>query len=161
MDLSDLILGEQTGRFREPAPAVAGVIATTLASEDDELFVVIPEYDPNVRFGPCPFTGPLPTRGDDCLVIFDDERQPWVVVPGAFESGGGPDPEPGTGDLTYLHVQGVASDTWVIAHDLNKYPSVSLLDSGHEEIEGSVDHLDQNNAVVTFAGPVSGSATLN
>lgn len=160
-DIAELILGEQRGRFREPPPAVAGVVATTLADEDEDLFVTIPEYDPQARFGPCPFVGPLPTRGDDCLVIFDDERQPWVILPGAFTDGGGTDPVPGTGDLTFLHVQGTASAVWTITHNLGKYPSVSVLDTLHEEIEAEVDHLDTNNTVVTFAGPTSGSATLN
>jgi hypothetical protein len=84
-DLADLILGQQRGRFREPAPAVAGVVAEL---DGDDLYVVVPEYDPQLRFGPCPFVGATPARGDDCLVIFDDERQPWVVLPGLVTGGG-------------------------------------------------------------------------
>lgn len=93
MELAEIILGEQRGRFRAPPPAVAGVVAEYA---DEELFVVVPEFDPQIRFGPCPFVGPLPERDDDCLVVFDDERQPWVIIPGIAGSGdGGGDGEAG------------------------------------------------------------------
>lgn len=83
-DLSSLILGQQAGRFASPPPAVKGEVAAYSAGD---LFVVVPDYDPHVRFGPCEWIGPKnPARGDRCLVVFDDEREPWVIVPGTFTS---------------------------------------------------------------------------
>jgi hypothetical protein len=65
------------------------------------------------------------------------------------------------GDKTYLHVQGVADTVWTITHSLGKYPAVTALDSTREQIEGEVDYVDLNTVTVTFAGALSGSATLN
>jgi hypothetical protein len=121
-DLAELILGEQRGRFRNPPPAVAGVVAEY---DGDDLYVVVPEYDPHLRFGPCPFVGATPARDDDCLVIFDDERQPWVVLPGLATGGGdvgpaGPEGPPGpigptgaTGAQGPVGPQGVKGDPGV------------------------------------------------
>lgn len=157
-DLSELILGEQRGRFRNPAPAVSGVVATTLGAPDDDLYVVVPEYDPHLRFGPCPFVGPLPVRGDDCLVIFDDERQPWVVIPGAIEEGGGG----GTGDdKNYVHTQGSPSTVWSVTHNLGKFPAVDVVDTGDSVVIPTV-HYDSTNAVtLTFGSATSGKAYFN
>jgi uncharacterized Fe-S cluster protein YjdI len=47
--------------------------------------LVVPSYDPQLRFGPCPWIGPDDaSAGDVCLVVFDDEREPWAIVPGTF-----------------------------------------------------------------------------
>ena len=67
---------------------------------------------------------------------------------------------PGASLATYVHTQGTASATWTIAHNLGRFPCVSLLDSVKQEIEGQVDHVDVNNLTVSFSGPVSGTALL-
>lgn len=85
MDLSDLIYGDDNGRLRPPPPAVQGTVAGY--DEDEGLFVVVPEYDAHLEFGPCEFVGPEPTAGDPCLVVFDNERQPWVILPGVPGTG--------------------------------------------------------------------------
>lgn len=66
-----------------------------------------------------------------------------------------------TEDKNYLHVQSVASDEWVINHNLNKYPSVSVLDSANNEVIGDVEHIDKNNLKIKFASGFTGKATLN
>jgi hypothetical protein len=81
-DISELILGEQRGRFRNPPPLVKGEVAE---NDGGDLYVIVPEFDPQLRFGPCEWIGPTgAARGDLCLVLFDDEREPWVIVPGTF-----------------------------------------------------------------------------
>ena len=64
-------------------------------------------------------------------------------------------------DKNYLHIQSVASDEWIINHNLNKYPSVTVLDSSGSEVIGEVTHIDKNNLIIKFAGGFSGKATLN
>lgn len=64
-------------------------------------------------------------------------------------------------DKNYLHIQSVASDEWTINHNLNKYPSVSVIDSANNEVIGEVTHIDKNNLKIKFAGGFSGKATLN
>lgn len=65
------------------------------------------------------------------------------------------------GDKHYSHNQSVAAETWVINHNMNKYPSVSVaLSTGHIGY-GNVVHIDENNLTVSFSGEVSGKAYLN
>lgn len=75
---------------------------------------------------------------------------------------GGPQGPAGSGgDLSYSHTQGVASDTWVINHNLNKYPSVVVVDSGGSEVIGNVDYTSLNIVTLSFSASFSGSAHLN
>ena len=64
-------------------------------------------------------------------------------------------------DKTYLHHQTVASDTWVIVHNLNKYPSVAVIDSAGNEVIGEVNYDDKNQVTLKFEGGFKGVATLN
>lgn len=64
-------------------------------------------------------------------------------------------------DKHYEHVQGVASATWNIAHGLNKYPSVSIVDSSGNIVIGDTNYVDVNNVTLTFAGAFAGKAYLN
>jgi len=64
-------------------------------------------------------------------------------------------------DKTYIHDQGVASDTWTISHGLNKFPSVVAIDSVNRVCIGSVEYTDNNNIIITFNAVFSGKAYLN
>ncbi len=65
------------------------------------------------------------------------------------------------GDKTYVHYQNVQSDTWEIQHNLDKYPSVTVVDSASNVVVGDINYIDVNNAVVTFSAPFSGKAFCN
>ena len=64
-------------------------------------------------------------------------------------------------DKNYHHVQSVASNEWIVHHNLNKYPSVTVIDSAENEVIGEVEHIDRNSLKIKFAGSFSGKATLN
>lgn len=64
-------------------------------------------------------------------------------------------------DATFVHLQGVPSDTWTIVHNLGKYPSVMVQDSAGDEVEGGITYVDFNTVSVTFTGAFSGRAILN
>lgn len=64
-------------------------------------------------------------------------------------------------DLNYIHNQTEASDEWVIVHNLNKYPAVSIIDSAGDEVEGNVHYDSLNQVTITFIGAFKGTATLN
>jgi hypothetical protein len=80
--------------LKRNAPPVArqvvrGRIATTPTNPADDLYVTIQSFDGSrAQFGPCHWAPAeaLPERGDDCLVLFDESDEPWVIVtalPGA------------------------------------------------------------------------------
>ena len=64
-------------------------------------------------------------------------------------------------DKTYRHIQGVSSDTWVINHNLNKYPSVTIQDSAGSIVIGELTYNNKNTITLTFSGAFSGEAHLN
>ncbi len=65
------------------------------------------------------------------------------------------------GDKTYVHYQNVQSDTWEIQHNLDKYPSVTVVDSANNIVIGDIRYIDANNVVITFTVPFSGKAFCN
>ncbi len=54
-----------------------------------------------------------------------------------------------------------ASLTWAIAHKLNRYPSVTIIDTAGEVLLASIAYVDSNNIVATFGAPTAGTAYLN
>lgn len=68
---------------------------------------------------------------------------------------------PATGDKTFTHTQGSSSATWVITHNLGKYPSVSVQDSAGTDVVGEVEYNTENKLTITFSGAFSGTAHLN
>lgn len=64
-------------------------------------------------------------------------------------------------DKYYRHDQSTASDTWTITHPLDKYPSITIVDSAGDEVEGAVNYVGLTTIVVSFSAAFSGSAFLN
>lgn len=62
---------------------------------------------------------------------------------------------------TYIYEQGIASDTWNINHNLNKYPSVTIVDTSGTVVNCEVTYLDKNNCILTMNAPFKGKAYLN
>lgn len=67
----------------------------------------------------------------------------------------------GGDDKSFEFTQATAASIWNIKHDMNKYPSVSIVDSGGNVICGDVEYIDLNNCVCHFSAPFSGKAYLN
>lgn len=64
-------------------------------------------------------------------------------------------------DKHFVYEQGVASDTWVIKHNLGKYPSVSLVDSAGTQFDADVEYNNENTCTVRMNGATTGKAFLN
>ena len=67
----------------------------------------------------------------------------------------------GSGSFEYVQDFSVAASTWVINHNLGKYPSVSTVDSDGSIINGAVTYNDANKITVVFTSATSGKAYLN
>ena len=85
-------------------------------------------------------------------------REAYDVV---LTTGGIQGPAGEDGDKHYRHVQTAPAQVWVIDHDLDKFPAVSVVDSAGEQVEGNVTYTSQQQVVVSFAGAFSGEAFLN
>ena len=64
-------------------------------------------------------------------------------------------------DKTYIFTQSVASSSWNVRHNLNKYPSVTMVLSTGQKGYGDVTYIDENNLTITFASAESGKAYMN
>ena len=85
----------------------------------------------------------------------------WNPTTHQYELSTIPVPTEGGGDKTYVFTQATASDTWEIKHNLYKYPSVSIVDSGDNIVYGDVQYIDINTCICRFSVPFSGKAYLN
>jgi head-tail adaptor len=73
----------------------------------------------------------------------------------------GPPGPAGSPATTFTFEQTTPAALWTIAHQLGRFPAVSVVDSSEREVEGDVSYLDSNNLTVTFSAPFSGVAYLN
>ena len=62
---------------------------------------------------------------------------------------------------TYVYEQGIASDTWEIEHNLNKFPNVVLVDSAGTTFRAAVVYNSLNKCTVSMNGATTGKAYLN
>lgn len=64
-------------------------------------------------------------------------------------------------DKFFTFDQPSASSVWNIQHNLKKFPSVSVVDSANNIVQGFTTYLDNNNLTISFTSAFSGKAYLN
>ena len=64
-------------------------------------------------------------------------------------------------DKHFTFVQSSAAATWSITHNLGKFPSVSIVDSGNTIVHGDIDYTNENALTITFSAAFGGKAYLN
>jgi hypothetical protein len=65
------------------------------------------------------------------------------------------------GDKSFVHNQMVASVSWTITHNLDKFPSVTVIDSSGSAVIGEVNYSTSNALTLTFSAAFTGVAYLN
>lgn len=63
--------------------------------------------------------------------------------------------------ISYVHSQGVTSTSWVVNHNLNFYPNVTVVDSSGTIYEGEITYTSPNQLTLTFSTGFSGTAYLS
>jgi hypothetical protein len=79
-------------------------------------------------------------------------NQYTVLVAGPGQAGG---------QTTFTYTQASPAATWTITHNLNRWPSVTVVDSGNTVIEPDINYIDANTLQVIFSSATSGKAYLN
>lgn len=64
-------------------------------------------------------------------------------------------------DVSYTHLQLVASNVWTIVHDLEFIPNIVVVDLSGNTIEGSFQYVGLDTIVCTFSQSIAGSAYLS
>ena len=62
---------------------------------------------------------------------------------------------------TFTHNQLSPEKEWNVVHNLNKFPSVNIVDSGGSVVLGEIQYIDENQITITFTSGFSGKAYLN
>lgn len=73
----------------------------------------------------------------------------------------GPTGPQGDPPPTFIFEQGVASDEWTITHNLDNYPSVTVVDSAGSVVIGDVFYVSNAQIILEFDAPFAGKAYLN
>lgn len=80
----------------------------------------------------------------DQLAILQDTTNQVVIAASGAQGPPGP-------IFYYLHTQAIASTSWPVAHNLGRKPNTEVLVTGAGRVDlVRVDHIDDNNLVVTF-----------
>lgn len=70
--------------------------------------------------------------------------------------------ELGTGSDSYFrHIQSVAASVWTVDHALDKFPSVTVVNSAGDEVIGDINHVSVNQCIISFSGSFSGEVYCN
>ena len=64
-------------------------------------------------------------------------------------------------DKTFEYTQGVPATTWNIQHNLNNFPSITVIDTADTVVTGQYTYIDNNNVTLTFSAGFAGKAYLN
>lgn len=65
------------------------------------------------------------------------------------------------GDKNFVFDQSTNANPWVVNHGLNKYPSVSVVNSANLTVYGQVEYDSLNEVTITFNSPTNGKAYFN
>jgi len=83
-----------------------------------------------------------------------DGQDYFISLLGNTSGGGG-------GDKNFVYNQPTPSLIWNVVHNLDKYPSVSVVDSAGTNVFGNVQYINVNELTITFNGAFSGKAFIN
>ena len=131
--------------------------------------IIIAQCDDLNNFGIYKFISISPVSGQPNFVdivlesvgahgsILQDKFYAIAVYPGFVN----PDIDPNVGDKTFVYTQSVAAETWIIQHDLDKFPSVSVVNNNNVGMYGEVIYIDENNLQIEFSAGFSGKAYMN
>jgi hypothetical protein len=61
----------------------------------------------------------------------------------------------------YVHTQAIPSTEWIIEHNLNCHPSVTITNYDGEVVDGECQYVNNNKLILNFKAGFSGKAYLN
>ena len=64
-------------------------------------------------------------------------------------------------DSHFEFTQGVPSITWDITHNLNKFPSISVVDTANTTVIGDYEYINKNRVILHFSSAFAGKSFLN
>ena len=68
---------------------------------------------------------------------------------------------PPPADANLVFIQSIASSTWSVTHNLSKFPSVTIVDSAGDEVEGDIYYINNQSLNIVFSASFAGKVYLN
>lgn len=100
--------------------------------------------------------------GDAQQTVLREEVPVTHVVAVALQGPPGPPGPPGGGaGATYTHIQALPASVWTVAHNLGRYPSITVVDNLGGELFADVRYIDSAIAQITHSVPLTGRAYCN
>ena len=65
------------------------------------------------------------------------------------------------GDKNYETAIHMPSKDWEITHNLNKYPSVTVINNDNQVVIGDVQYIDKNSLTISFSAEFTGKVICN
>ena len=65
------------------------------------------------------------------------------------------------GDKTFIYDQVTPATTWTVQHGLNKFPSITVVDTAKSVVIGDYTYVDNNNVILEFSAAFAGKAYFN
>lgn len=67
----------------------------------------------------------------------------------------------GASSASYTHTQSSPLMVWTVAHNLNRYPSITVVSNLMQRVEPDVEYIDANIVRITHAAPQIGKVFCN
>ena len=90
-----------------------------------------------------------------------DLENPTPSIVQSLKAGLGVQDAGAAADRSLAFTAPAALAVWNIDHFLGKYPSVVVIDSAGDEVEGEVEYVNSNTLRITFSAAIGGKAYLN
>lgn len=84
-----------------------------------------------------------------------------VEGPAGTRGSVGPEGPEGPPATTFVYPEGAPNTVWKILHELKRYPSVTVLDTAGDEVQGITVYNSNEELTITFSAAVTGEALLN
>lgn len=94
---------------------------------------------------------------DVTLTLAITEEEVSVIEVGVQGPAGAPG---ASGDKHFEYTISGQTDL-TVTHNLNKFPSITVIDSANDEVEGDYQYIDNNNVRLIFSAGFSGKAIFN
>ncbi len=65
------------------------------------------------------------------------------------------------GDKTFIYDQVTPATIWTVQHGLNKFPSITVVDTAKSVVIGDYTYVDDNNVILNFSAAFAGKAYFN
>lgn len=65
------------------------------------------------------------------------------------------------GTPTFIYPQVVPAKIWEIPHNLGKFPSITVIDTGNTVVQGEYTYINNNSVTLEFSAAFGGKAYLN